>query len=174
VNRSKSATKLVDKEFRKMGATRTTGAYGVEYLFPDGSRKFVVSNMGFGAAHQLIHETRKRYGVKPERPPMRGVRVPIPQAPKVDLERLTVTPHAIQRREQMQEQDGLTTLEVALALTCPRHVLWMEQHGTYAWVGERIAVVGHVREGWLTIRTFLWSTNELWHRNPRPEKELIS
>jgi hypothetical protein len=165
--------KTVDKEYRRLGATRERVHGGVKYTFPDGARLLVPANIKPHVAESMILEVHRRYDVQPERPRLVGERVSIASAPRFDMDSLAVTPHAKQRRAEMGDQDNLTTREIVAALTCPMRVLYFEKHGSYAWVGERVAVVGHVRQGRLTIRTFLWTTNELWERNPRPEKELI-
>lgn len=169
--RGKSPAKAVDKEFKRIGATRRAVRNGVEYRFPDDARIFVPANVSWQVAHSMMRNAGIRNGVSKPRPPIVGDRIPITILPPVDTDRMTLTDHAKQRFAEMETQDGITAAEVALALTCPMHALWMEQHGTYAWVGERITVVGHEREGWLTIRTFLWSTNELWDEHPRLEKQ---
>ncbi|KJL45610.1 hypothetical protein [Microbacterium trichothecenolyticum] len=181
MSRHKNPAKAVDKVFRELGATREiardgrSGVKGVYYRFPDGARRHVPNGVPWVAAAGFIREVRDRYAPEPPRPPISGERVGLGSVPAVDQSKIAVTDHAKQRFDEMSlGDDGISQFEIDLALICPMHVLWMEKHGTYAWVGDRIAVVGHMREGFLTIRTYLWTTDELWERNPRPEKELIA
>lgn len=167
----KHPAKAVDKEFRRLGASRSTVRDGAKYLFPDGASIFIPSKINWFVAHSAMRDARMRMGADRERDPIMGERIPTTRLPAVDIDKLTVTDHARERLVMMRGQGDVADLEVLTALTCPMRALWSEQHGTYAWIGDRITVVGHYRDGWLTVRSFLWSTNDLWEQHPRPEKE---
>lgn len=171
----KSAAKAVDKELRRIGARRSTTKGGSYYVFPDGARLFVESHVDKLVADAIMRDAGRRYGVRPDHGPFSNAqRVPLTQLPKLNLAKLNPTEHAQERFAVMRRQGGVDEREILTTLQCPMRALWMDAYGTYGWVGERITVVGHVREDTLTIRTFLWSTNDLWDQHPRPEKEKTS
>lgn len=170
MSRQKNAAKLLDKECRDLGATRAASRHGASYTFPDGAVRFIPSNTGFAAAHAVIAELHRRYG-RPDRP-YDAERVSQGKAPRIDLKRTVATKHAAERLALMREQAGLTPLEVTTALTAPSRVRYSERHDSWLWEGDRVAVVATVADdGHATIRTLMWTTNELWAAHPRPEKE---
>lgn len=71
----------------------------------------------------------------------------------------------------MIRQPGhLQPAEVVDALLHPDHIRWSDDHQSWMWVGERVAVCAHAHDGHTTIRTVLWADEDLWVNNPRPEK----
>ena len=165
------ATKRIEKEFRKLGATRAERTkHEVIYMFPDGARELVPLNASDGFAGNAIRRMHERYG-RPDRAPL-ARNTKVSGAPKVDLTKAVAAPHAKERLALMREQADVTFLEVTTALTCPARVLWSDRHGSWVWEGDRVAVVADVSDdGFTRIRTILWTTNELWAAHPRPEKE---
>lgn len=161
--------KMLDKEMRTLGGRRNRTSRGVEYTFPDGAVHLVRTGITPQAADKMVRDMRHRYG-RPERA-LRGEQVRGAAVPAVDMTKLAATEHARQRLALMKRQGGVEMREVMSALVCPMRVLWSDAHGTWQWVGERIAVVAHVTDDGVTvIRTILWSTTELWAQHPRPER----
>lgn len=165
---ARTASKLIDKELRKLGATRETIKDGHLYTLPDGSRVHAPSNIQWYQAWQSIRAARERAGAR-EFVPFFGDQVRERDAPKVDLERLRITAHAQQRRREMAEQDDLTTREITMALVCPTRIIRDDKHESWVYVGDRVAVAGQFDQGVFMIRTILWTTAELWEKNPRME-----
>ena len=88
----------------------------------------------------------------------------------IDPGRLEVTDHAAERIRLMQGQEGRMRREdISAALMRPEQVRWSDEHGSWVWVGERVAVAATVTDGATTIRTVMWATEELWAENPRPQ-----
>lgn len=170
----KDAGKALDRAFRTLGARRERMRHGTQYTFADGAVKLVPHNVRPHVAQQMVAEVEARYGRVKDRPSYQGVKVAKRDAPRVDLKRVRVTAHALDRRAQMEDQDDLTTAEIAVALTAPSRIEWHPTQRSYAFVGDRVAVAGCFDNGYFVIRTFLWTTDDLWERNPRPEKELTA
>ncbi len=169
----KQPAKRLDREFRSMGAARIqrTSAY-VAYRFPDGARREVRTNIGPANARALLADIQAIYGGR-ARDPL-GMTEKRHGAPDIDLTRLVASNHAQIRLTQMSHQAGLQMTEVLHALRIPNRVLWSEIHDSWLWVGERIAVAVSVDIlGHATVRTILWTQQELWDANPRPEKARI-
>lgn len=167
----KHPAKRLDREFRGMGAIRIDrNARHVSYLFPDKAIHVLNNNIRQGAAKELLDTMRRRYGATVARDPL-GYAEKRPGAPVLDFSKLIASKHAQIRLTQMQNQAGLEFQEVVLALRAPNRVLWSEIHESWLWVGERIAVAASVNIlGEATIRTILWTQQELWDANPRPER----
>lgn len=166
----KQPAKRLDREFRSMGAARCDRtSQNVSYRFPDGARFLIPSNIGAGSARALLHQLQGTYGYGGNDPLDQAVKRP--GAPVIDLKRLTASNHAQIRLAQMQKQAGVAMTEVLHALRIPDRVLWSEQHDSWLWVGERIAVAASVDVlGYAVVRTILWTQQELWDANPRPER----
>ena len=166
----KHPAKRLDREFRAMGGARVERtSTNVAYRFPDGARYLVPTNIGPGTARTLLDRLREKYGPGSVDP--LGFTERRPGAPVIDLERLSTSEHARERFDLMRRQAGLTFQEVLLALRAPARVLWATNHAAWLYVGDRIAVSMHVDlEGHACIRTVLWTSQELWDQNPRPEK----
>lgn len=62
----KDPAKVIDKTFRRLGATRGHERHGVTYTFPDGARKFVSTNIRAGAASNIIQWAQERYTPTPD------------------------------------------------------------------------------------------------------------
>lgn len=169
----KQPAKRLDREFRAMGARRIdrTSAY-VAYRFPDGARVEVPSNIGPSNARAFLSDMQRTYGGR-ARDPL-GLTEKKHGAPVIDFDRLTASNHAQIRLAQMKKQAGLEFHEMLHALRIPERVLWSQLHDSWLWVGERIAVAASVDAlGHATIRTILWTQQELWDANPRPEKATV-
>lgn len=167
----KHPAKRLDREFRAMGATRVerTSA-NVSYRFPDGARRLVPTNITAGKARLILRSMQDRYGVTNIDP--LGFTERRPGAPVIDLERLSTSEHARERFDLMRRQAGLTFQEILIALRAPTRVLWATNHHAWLYVGDRIAVAATAdTTGHACIRTVLWTSQELWDQNPRPEKE---
>lgn len=169
----KHPAKRLDREFRSMGAVRVerTSA-NVAYRFPDGARRLVPTNITAGKARLILQAMQDRYGFTNIDP--LGFTERRPGAPTIDLERLSTSEHARERFDLMRCQAGLTFQEILVALRAPARVLWATNHAAWLYVGDRIAVSADVdTEGYACIRTVLWTSQELWDQNPRPEKALV-
>lgn len=166
----KHPAKRLDREFRAMGAVRVQRTSAtVAYRFPDGARREVPTNITAGKARLMLQSMQDRYGATNIDP--LGFTERRPGAPVIDLERLSTSEHARERFDLMRRQAGLTFQEVLIALRAPARVLWATNHAAWLFVGDRIAVATHVDvEGHACIRTVLWTSQELWDQNPRPEK----
>lgn len=161
-----ASMKVIDKEFRHYGASRRRERYGTTYTFPDGAVKFVNETVSRATAADLLAWVQRRY--KPARDVLGGVEAHTP--PVIDPNRIVLTDHARHRITLMENQAGrLRRRELADALLHPDRVRWSPEHGSWMWVGERIAVTAHVTDGVTTIRTVLWATADLWDENPRPK-----
>lgn len=167
----KNAARWVGKELRKLGATSQTERTGTSYWFPDGARRFVEDRIQFPAALDLLRGMQARYGRQD-----RALRAPkATGAQPVDLAHTSATDHAKERLRLMQNQAGVTFLEVTMALTCPVRTRWAEEHGSWIWEGDRIAVAAQQSDdGHTRITTILWTRPELWAANPRPEQARAS
>lgn len=167
----KQPAKRLDREFRGMGAVRSgRNAHAVRYRFPDGAQREVPSGIRPASARTLLGDMQRKYGTGRIRDPLGGA-VKRAGAPVIDLDKLVASGHAQIRFGQMEKQAGVVMSEVLHALRIPNRVLWSEPHGSWLWVGERIAVAASVGDtGVATVRTILWTQQELWDANPRPEK----
>lgn len=162
--------KTVEKNFRQYGARRDhRDKHGTGWLFPDGAEKLVPHAMSHATAISMLRWVQDRYGtlrgsvINAER--VRGVR------PVINLEKCTASAHARERLALMRDQQGVTFQEVLMALRAPASVKYSDDHKSWVWVGDRVAVAAHVDEtGHATIATVLWTTSELWDASPRPEK----
>lgn len=169
----KQPAKRLDREFRAMGATRVDrSSHAVSYRFSDGARREVPSNIGPANARSFLSDMQRIYGGH-VRDPL-GMTERRPGIPDIDLTRLVASNHAQVRLTQMSHQAGLQMAEVLLALRIPHRVLWSSMHDSWLWVGERIAVAVSVDQtGFATVRTILWTQQEMWDANPRPEKATV-
>lgn len=161
--------KMLDKELRRLGGRRRRTSRGVEYTFPDGAVRLIRPGITPQSVSTIIRDAQHRYG-RPDRA-LRGEQVRGSAVPTVDMTKLSATEHARERLALMKRQGGVGMGEITTALVCPTRVLWNDVHGTWQWVGDRVAVVAHITDDGVTvIRTILWSTTELWAQHPRPEK----
>ncbi|MGF3056192.1 hypothetical protein [Microbacterium sp. YY-01] len=112
---------------------------------------------------------RTQYGYD-KSDPLSGA-VKVSGVPKIDLERVEVTAHARERLKLMRAQAAVTFDEILLTLKAPLRVRFVPDHGTWLWIGERIAIAGSHTDGSTSIVTILWTTKELWDANPRPSQE---
>lgn len=159
--------KRLDKEFRRIGARRARqSSHAVLYTFADGAQRLVPRNIGPGTARLMLNEVQQLYkvGLSPL-----GRTEKRSGAPTIDFNNLCASAHALERFRLMQKQADLTHTEMMLAIRAPERVLWSPDHGSWLWVGDRIAVAITVTDnGAAVIRTLLWTTRELWDSNPRP------
>ncbi len=164
----KHPAKRLDKEFRAMGARRKRESSGATaYIFPDGGQLLVLRNIGPARARIMLNNAQQRYG--PVRDPL-GRTEKRSGAPTIDFDRLQASRHALERLALMQGQADLSYPELLHALRIPERVLWSPDHGAWLWVGARVAIaMSFTPEGVAVIRTLLWTTRELWDKNPRPE-----
>ncbi|WP_405375904.1 MULTISPECIES: hypothetical protein [unclassified Microbacterium] len=163
----KNAARWLGKELRKLGARGERDRNGTSYWFPDGAQRFVEERIQFPAALDLLRSLQARYGR-----PDRALRAPkVVGAPTVDLARTSATQHAQERLRLMQTQAAVTFLEMTMALTCPVRTRWSDEHASWIWEGDRIAVAAQQSDdGHTRITTILWTRPEMWAAHPRPEQ----
>lgn len=165
-----ATVKQLEKSFRQYGARRAGhDRHGTSWLFPDGAEKLIPRNMPAASIASMFMWVQDRYGYT-RRDAFNGDRVRGPK-PVIDLQRCQASAHAKDRLTLMQTQQGVGYDEVLIALRAPSKVLWSDKHGSWIWVGDRVAVAAFVDEtGYATIGTILWTDTELWDAAPRPEK----
>ncbi|MGX9346599.1 hypothetical protein [Microbacterium sp. KNMS] len=169
---SQNRTKDIEKFFRQLGGRRGRRERdGTVWVFPDGAAKFVRDSEPGLAASRAMQWAAERYG-QPAPAYEPGERVRRREAPVLDLERVVASEHAKERMALMRRQDGRATFRDLMAtLACPVRVVWSETHGSWVWVGGRLAVPVRVRaDGSAVILSVLWATGDLWAENPRPER----
>lgn len=168
----KHPAKRLDREFRAMDATRVERtSQNIIYEFRDGAKYMVPRNITAGSARTMLQSLQVKYGGAAGDP--LGFTERRPGAPTIDLEQLSTSEHARERFDLMRQQASLTFQEVLFALRAPARVLWATNHRAWLYVGDRIAVSADVDSaGYARIRTILWTSQELWDQNPRPEKVL--
>lgn len=169
---SQNRTKDIEKFFRQVGGRRGRRERGgTEWLFPDGAAKFVRDSEPGTSASRMMQWAVERYG-HPTATFIPGERVKRSEVPTLELERVVASEHAKERMALMQRQDGRASFrDLMETLACPVRVQWSEVHGSYVWVGARLAVPVRVRfDGSAVILSVLWATGELWSENPRPER----
>lgn len=143
-------------------------ARGTTFEFPDGYRAYVFHAIENRAASAFLSDIEARYG-RPARDWQAGVKVA--GRPELDLERVIASEHAKERLRLMQTQRRIDLRDVLYALRLPERVLWSPKHKSWAWLRGDIAVaVTFTHDGSQVIRTILWTSDELWESNPRPEK----
>lgn len=163
----KNPKKYLRQSFAEMGAeVHSRDKFGARWRFPDNYVVYISDTLHPNRVMSLIGEMNQRYGVK-KYPSKMGVRQQ--GAPRLDMERLTASEHSKGRLRLMNEQAGLDIREVLFVLKCPQKVLWQARHQSWCWVGERVALpMSFDDTGHATIRTIIWTTDELWEENPRP------
>jgi hypothetical protein len=142
---------------------------GVQFRFKDGKRVFVRFSITELAASHLVRDTRKLQGLKQTRNS-----APVLRPPVLDLNRLGASKHAAERLALMKSQAGVTWEELVHTLRIPESINYSHEHGSWVWVGTRVSLAVAVENGIATILTVLWSNNDLWESNPRPERRRTS
>lgn len=171
----KHPRKFIESRIRDYGGVkngrldeRAKDGRGTDWVFPDGQHMFVLDGIHMGHAAALVNELKRMYGHRRSDTPFNATKRS--NAPQVDLTQLTASEHAKDRFRLMRTQDRLEFSDVLHAIRLPTRVLWSEVHQSWIWVGTKVSVAVKVLpSGSAVITTLLWSTEELWAANPRPE-----
>lgn len=164
----KDSKKLLRGLFREAGASvQSKSRQGTEYWqFPDGAIIIVPHNVTHPQAVGFARQVRERYG------PTRSAEfshLASGGAPRIDFERLSASEHAKGRLALMKRQAGVELREVLHCLRLPERVLWSDEHGSWLWVRDRLAVAVAESGDGFVITTVMWSTADLFVQHPRPE-----
>ncbi len=156
----KDPVKLARKALPRYGARIVSDdAVWVLFEMPQGGRMLVKSSTHLPVVRGAIENTRDWFN------PMRGYAV---TAERPKASGLGISKHFTDRFDLMAEQENLTKEEIRAALTAPARVLRAGQR--FAFERGRVVVICQVRDDTLCLITVLWATEDLWARNPRPER----
>ncbi|MBK0419988.1 hypothetical protein JD276_13200 [Leucobacter sp. CSA1] len=97
----------------------------------------------------------------------------VTSAPRMEIGNYYAPPHFKDSTRLMLGQ-GLTRPEITTAILSPETVRINPATGRWIYCAGRIGVVIEPPEhGIYTLITILWSTDEEWEQNPRPEREKL-
>lgn len=167
VKSPKDAQKLASRTFRDRGAVVTENArQWTTYTFPDQYTVTIGRNERIALTLAKVKDVQERYGFdQSDNFGQMGTR---PGKPVIELERLVASAHAKERLALMQRQAGVDMREILLCLRTPQRVLWSDDHESWLWIRDRIAVpVKEVGDRFI-ITSVLWGTRELFDKYPRP------
>lgn len=156
----KDPMKLARKEFPKYGAEHLTGdEHGDIWRMPWGQRWVVRSRMRLQDVRDQVEVLRVRQDPLWEFIPH--------HAPQI--ERVSGTKHFMERFQLMCDQADLTPLEVNAAALNPAETRYCYRTGTFAYMRGRIAVIAAEHKGTMRVITILWTSPDLWAKNPRDD-----
>ena len=149
------------------GSVAQRNRMGITYAMPDGAAVYVSEALTHPQMVDHRRALHRRYGVLPGSGS--SSRVHRSGQPILDLERVTASDHAKIRLGQMKRQAGVDLREVLHCLRLPERVLWSEEHGSWLWVRDRLAVAVAESGDGFVITTVMWSSADLFVQHPRPE-----
>lgn len=163
----KDPRKFVKQRFEERGAEVVARVdHGTRWCFPDGKQIHIPDGISMVSARRFVREVAEPRQIV-TRSAVRARKVSGPK-PVLDLARTTPSQHAIQRMTLMKHQVGITPEEFAFVLNCPESIQWSDLHESWVWMGRRIAIpIAFAADGAATIKTILWSQQELWELFPR-------
>lgn len=169
VKSAKDAQKLASRLFRDRGAVVTERAtQWTTYTFPDHYTVTIGKNERVALTLAKVNDVQQRYGF--DRRAQYSTMGTRPGKPVLDLERVVASDHAKERLALMQRQADVTMREILLCLRAPERVLWADDHDSWLWVRDRLAVPIKEAGDRFIITSVLWSTRELFDQNPRPQE----
>jgi len=163
----KDARKLASQTFRGRGAVVTeNNRQWTTWAFPDNRTVTITKNEPITLTLAKVKDAQERYGYDTR--DNYASMTKRPHTPAIDLERVVASAHAKERLALMKRQAGVDMREILLALRTPQRVLWSDEHDSWLWIRDRIAVpIKEVGDRFI-ITSVLWGTRELFDRYPRP------